>query len=78
MNHEFKYEGKIFEIRERVSDDRYAVSVFLNNKQVSPEYSATLKVGGDFFSQHKQRIIDQLARIAEDDIRSGIYFKVDN
>ncbi|SFI96256.1 hypothetical protein [Nitrosomonas sp. Nm34] len=75
MNHQFEYEGKTFAIREKISEDRYAVSVFLNNEQVSPEYSATLEVGGDFFSQHQQHIIDQLVRIAEEDVCSGIYFR---
>ena len=75
MSRSFEHEGKTFEIREAVFDDRYAVKVFLNGQQVSPEYSATIEVGQDYFSQHKARIIEELAGIAEGDIRNGIYFK---
>ena len=70
----FEHEGKTFEVREAVFDDRYAVKVFLGGKQVSPEYSATIEVGQDYFSQHKARIVDELAKIAESDVRKGIYF----
>lgn len=75
MNRHFEHEGKKFEIREAVLNDRYAVKVFLDNSQVSPEYSATLDVGQDYFSQHKAHIFDELAKVAEGDIRNGIYFK---
>lgn len=75
MSQHFEYEGKTFEIREAIFNDRYAVKVFLNGEQVSPEYSATLEVGHDYFSQHKTRIVDALSKIAEGDIRNGIYFK---
>ncbi len=75
MNRSFEHEGKTFEVREAVLDDRYAVKVFLDGSQVSPEYSATLEVGQDYFSQHKARIVEELVKIAENDIRNGIYFK---
>lgn len=75
MTSQFEHEGKIFEIREALFDRRYAVKVFLDGEQVSPEYSATFEVGADYFSDHKARIVDELAKIAAGDIRSGMYFK---
>ena len=75
MNRNFEHEEKTFEIREAVLNERYAVKVFLDGSQVSPEYSATLDVGQDYFAQHKARIFDELAKVAEGDIRNGIYFK---
>lgn len=75
MNRKFEHEGKTFEVREAAFNDRYAVKVFLDGNQVSPEYSATIEVGQDYFSQQKTRIVDALAKVAENDIRSGIYFK---
>jgi hypothetical protein len=51
------------------------VKVFLDGSQVSPEYSATLDVGQDYFAQHKNRIVFEIAKVAEGDIRNGIYFK---
>ena len=75
MNRQFEHEGKIFEIRDATLNDRYAARVFLDGNQVSPEYSATIEVGQDYFSQHKTRIVDELTKIAENDIRTGIYFK---
>lgn len=75
MSRKFEHEGKTFEIHEAVLNDRYAVKVFLDDKLVSPEYSATLEVGQDYFSQHQARIVDELAKIAESDIRNGVYFK---
>ena len=71
----FIHESQSFEIRVTTLNDRYCVRVFLNGTQVSPEYSATLEVGQDFFSQHQESIVNQLASIAEADIRRGCYFK---
>lgn len=70
----FTHDSKNFEIRTAILDNRYCVRVFLNNVQVSPEYSATIEVGQDFFHQHQESLVSQLAKIAEDDIRSGVYF----
>jgi uncharacterized lipoprotein YmbA len=70
----FEHEGKTFEVRVADFDDRYAVKVFLNGEQVGPEYSATIEVGQDYFSQHSTCIVDELAKVAESDIRNGIYF----
>jgi hypothetical protein len=70
----FNHDNKDFEIRTAIMGNRYCVRVYLNNIQVSPEYSATLEVGQDFFSQHRESLINQLTKIAEDDIRKGIYF----
>lgn len=75
MIRNFQHEGKAFEIREEVLNDRYVVRVFLDGKQVSPEYSATFEVGQYYFSQYQARIVDELAGIAERDIRNDIYFK---
>mgnify|MGYP001598388045 CR=1 FL=1 len=75
MSRNFDHEGKSFEVREAVFDDRYAVKVFLDGKQVGPEYSASIEVGQDYFSQHKARIVDELSKIAESDVRNGTYIK---
>lgn len=75
MNRQFEHEGKTFEIRETVSNERYVVKIFLDDKQVSPEYSATLEVGQDYFSQHEKYIVDVLTKIAEESIRNGICLK---
>lgn len=75
MSRKFEHDGKVFEIREAVLDGRYCVRVYLGDAQVSPEYSATIEVGQDYFSQHQQRIIDELAKIAESDVRNGIYLQ---
>ncbi|MPT52925.1 hypothetical protein [Delftia sp.] len=75
MSRNFEHEGKTFEIREAVFDDRYAVKVFLDGKQVSPEYSASIEVGQDYFSHHKTRIVKELSLVAENDVRNGIYVK---
>ena len=75
MSHTFSFDGKDFEIREAVLGNRYCVRVFLGDTQVSPEYSATLDVGADFFAQHKDHIFSVLRKIAEDDIRTGMYLK---
>lgn len=75
MSRKFEHEGKTFEVREVAFNDRYAVKVFLDGNQVSPEYSATIEVGQDYFSQYKTLIVDGLAKAAENDIRTGIYFK---
>ena len=70
----FNHDDKEFEVRIAILDNRYCVRVFLNNIQVSPEYSATIEVGQDFFSQHQESLVNQLAKIAEEDIRKGFYF----
>ncbi|MEE4251689.1 MAG: hypothetical protein V2I38_13950 [Alcanivoracaceae bacterium] len=75
MSRKFYHDGKTFEIREAILNSRYCVRVYLDDKQVSPEYSATLEVGQDFFLQHQQRIVDELAKIAESDVRNEIYFQ---
>jgi len=75
MSKQFEHDGKTFEIREAVLNNRYCVRVYLDDKQVSPEYSATLEVGQEFFSQHQQRIVDELGKIAESDVRNEIYFQ---
>ena len=76
QNRTFIHENQSFEIRVATFDERYCVRVFLNGSQVSPEYSATLEVGQDFFSQHQESLVSQLASHAEADIRRGCYFKV--
>lgn len=71
----FVHDNKSFEVRVAIFEDRYCVSVFLNDVLVSPKYSATIEVGQDFFSQHQESIVSELARIAESDIRRELYFK---
>jgi hypothetical protein len=75
MGRYFEHDGKTFEIREAFFSDHYEIRVFLGDKQVSPEYSATIEIGQDYFSQHQARIVEELSKIAEGDIRDGIYFK---
>ncbi|KAB7619385.1 hypothetical protein [Alkalilimnicola sp. S0819] len=75
MSKKIEHNGNTFEIRCATFEDRYAVGVFLNDSQVSPEYSAKIDVAQDYFSQHKQRILDALIEIAESDIRNDMYFK---
>ena len=48
-NSTFIHEDKTFEVRVAILDGRYCVKVFLAGAQVSPEYSATLEVGQDYF-----------------------------
>lgn len=69
----FTHDNNTFEVRVAVLNNRYGVKVFLNGAQVSPEYSATLEVGQDFFSQHQESIVNELASIAEADVRRGVY-----
>jgi hypothetical protein len=71
----FTHENKTFEIRVAILDGRFCVKVFLDGAQVSPEYSATLEVGQDYFSQHQESIVAELAKIAEADVRRGIYLQ---
>lgn len=75
MVKKFEHDGNTFEIRHASFNDRYAVKVFLNDAQVSPEYSARIEVGQDYFFQHKEHIFETLTEIAESDIRHGMYFK---
>lgn len=73
-NRTFHHDNKNFEIRISVIENRYCVRIFLNNQQVSPEYSATTEVGQDYFSQHRENLVDELCKIAESDIKRGQYF----
>lgn len=75
MSRQFNHDGKTFEIREAVLDGRYCVRVYLNDTQVSLEYSATIEVGQDYFTRYQQQIFDELATIAEKDVRNGIYLQ---
>ena len=74
-NSTFTHENKSFEVRVAILDGRFCVKVFLDGAQVSPEYSATLEVGQDYFSQHQESIVAELAKIAEADVRRGIYLQ---
>ena len=71
----FVHDKKNFEIRVAILDNRYCVRVFLNDAQVSPEYSTTIEVGQDFFSQHQESLVNELVRIAKSDICNELYFK---
>lgn len=75
MNRSFEHEGKTFEVRSVIVGACYSVRVFLNDAQVRPVYSATLEVGQNYFAQHAERIVDELAKAAKSDILNGIYFK---
>lgn len=77
MNHSFEHEGEVFEVRKAILDDRCVVKVFLDEKQVSPEYSASFEMGQDYFSKHSTHIVEELARIAKKDICNGIYPKAE-
>ena len=74
MNKKFSFNGDVFEIRQISSNNCHAVKVFLDNKQVSPEYSITFEVGNDYFNEHKKSMLEELIKVAEQDIRNGIYF----
>lgn len=75
MTHKtFTHDNKTFEVRVAVLGNRYCVKVFLNGTQVSPEYSAIIEVGQDYFSQHQESIVNELASIAEADVRRDVYF----
>lgn len=75
MTTTFDHEGKTFEVRAALTDGGYSVKIFLNDAQVTPEYSAVFEVGQDYFAQHRTHILDALRKIAENDIRNGIYFQ---
>ena len=75
MNSQFEHEGQTFQIQAVNSGNRYTVTVLLDGKLVSPEYSASVEIGHDYFSQHQTHIIGELIKIAENDIRNNIYFK---
>ena len=72
----FVYDNNIFEIRTAILGERLCVRVFLNGAQVSPEYSATLEVGQEYFHQHQDSIVNMLAGTAEADVRRGVYFRI--
>lgn len=72
-NTTFTHENKTFEVRVAILDGRFCVKVFLNGAQVSQEYSATLEVGQDYFTQHQESIVAELTKIAEADVRRGMY-----
>jgi hypothetical protein len=67
------HNGSTFEIRLTASDTSVTVAAYLNDKQVSPAYSASLEVGTDYFNNYREQIHESLLAIAESDIREGIY-----
>lgn len=74
-NPTFTHDNRTFELRVAILDGRYCVKVFFDGVQVSPEYSATLEVGQDYFSQHRESIVAELTKIAEADVRRGMYLR---
>ena len=74
-NYTFTHEGKTFEVRVAQLNGRVCVKVFLDEAQVSPEYSVTWEVRKDYFSQHQKSMVSALVTIAESDVRKGIYLK---
>lgn len=73
MEKTFTHNGLTFEIRLTASDTLLSVATYLNDKQVSPAYSASLEVGTDNFYHYRKHICKSLFEIAESDIREGIY-----
>jgi hypothetical protein len=67
------HNGTTFEIRLTATDTLVTVAAYLNDRQVSPAYSATLEVGMDYFQRYREHIYKSLLAIAESDIREGIY-----
>ena len=74
-NEKFMHDGKEFEIRTAVIDDRHFVKVFLNGDVVSPTYSVDFETHADYFAGHQESLIDNLRSIAKSDIEQGMYFK---
>jgi len=68
----FQHEGKEFEIRHHNDGTKILVKIFCNNTQVSPEYSADIEVAQDYFSQHRERILETLKNIAKQDIENNL------
>lgn len=73
MERTITHNGLTFEIRLTVSDTLVTVVTYLNDRQVSPAYSASLEVGMDYFHRWSEHICKSLLDIAEGDIREGIY-----
>jgi hypothetical protein len=73
MKKTFEHNGITFEIRLTASDNLFTVATYLNDTQVSPAYSASLEVDRDYFDNYRKHIYESLLKIAESDIRNGIY-----
>lgn len=71
----FIHENQEFEVRIAQIGEKYIVKVFLKNNQVSPEYSVSLETHGDYFSYHKESLVEQLVELAKSDIEKGLYYK---
>ncbi|MBK8636880.1 MAG: hypothetical protein IPN92_00890 [Chromatiaceae bacterium] len=69
------HDGKTFKVGTFIRENSHYVKVFQDGMQVSPEYSATFDVGFDFFQKFQDKIVNELSRIAQEDIRKGIYYK---
>jgi hypothetical protein len=73
MEKTIKHNGLTFEIRLTASDTLVTVVTYLNDRQVSPAYSASLEVGMVYFHHCREHIYKSLLELAEGDIREGIY-----
>lgn len=67
------HNGTTFELRLTASDTSVTVAAYLNDRQVSPAYSASLEVSKDYFDRYLEHIYTRLLAIVESDIREGIY-----
>jgi hypothetical protein len=75
MEKTFEYNDLTFEIRLTSSGTSVQVATYLNGKQVSPVYSASLEVDEDYFHGYHEHICKSLFEIAESDIREGVYVR---
>jgi len=71
----FQHDGQEFEVKIECFNKKYSAKVFLQNEQVSPEYSVSIETHQDFFAQHQQSWINELVKIAKSDIFKGFYYK---
>jgi len=75
MFEKFTHNGKEFEIRHYNDGMKIRVKAFLNDQQVSPEYSADTDVASDFFWAKGEHILKSLKDIVRSDIENGIYIQ---
>jgi len=76
MFEKFTHNGREFEIRHYYDGMRIKVKAFLNDQQVSPEYSADTDVASDFFQANGEHILKSLKGIVKSDIENGIYIQI--
>jgi len=71
----FSYDGREFVIKTTFEGDRYSVREFLDECQVSPDYTIDIGIHTDHFLLHQENLIDKLKSLSRSDINDGVYFK---